>query len=97
LEYRLAAGVALGSWTIAFVATKLCGMKDAAKHKRLARHSPTSSFAGVQLFGVLAGRVVSVAAVFNPSDFVHFVLDPPIGAVLPRLSPRRRGATSLGL
>jgi hypothetical protein len=75
---------------IAFVATKLCGMKDAAKHKRLARHSPTSSFAGVQLFGVLAGRVVSGAAVFNPSDFggndlarvgdlvVDFVLDPAL-------------------
>jgi hypothetical protein len=90
LEYRLAAGLALGSWTIPFVATKLCGMKDAAKHKRLARHSPTSSFAGVQLFGVLAGRVVSGAAVFNPSDFggndlarvgdlvVDFVLDPAL-------------------
>ena len=56
----------------------------------LARYSSTSSFAGVQLFGVLAERVVSGAAVFNPSDLggddvarfsdfvIHFVLDPAL-------------------
>ena len=54
------------------------------------------SFARVQPFSVLAGRVVSGAAVFNPSDFggndlspfrdlvIHFALDPALWRDLDR-------------
>ena len=64
-----------------------------ARCRRRASHTwriATYSFAGLKLFSVLAGRVVSGAAVFNPSDFggndlarvgdlvVDFVLDPAL-------------------